>query len=91
MIAPEYFNGSRSFRAYQLYWRVKYGYWPGTLKKTCSTDKCLVHYEEKGHVLTPQDVQEIKDAPDSWGINTQLAKKYGVSNARITQIRGKRR
>lgn len=87
---PEMWNGSQTFRSYIMYWWWKYGSAPGQLRKSCTEENCVVHYEERGHVLTKDEVQEIKDAPDYWGLTTDLAKKYGVSKARISQIRKSR-
>jgi hypothetical protein len=88
IVMAQNFNGEEgSFRSYQMYWLHNYGAWPGRLKATCTKPGCVTHYEEKGHVLTPGEVEEIKEAKDYWGVNTDLATKFGVSKARISQIR----
>jgi hypothetical protein len=86
LMAPN-FQADKSYRSYQMYFLAQHGRWPGVLKKTCNKEGCVVHYKEQGHVLTPDDVKEIKDAPEYWGVVTALAEKFGVSKARITQIR----
>lgn len=86
---PETFNGSQTFRSYQMYWYFNYGSWPGRLKKSCNKDRCVVHYREQGHTLTPEAVEEILEAKEYWGVTTALADKFGVSKARISQIRKK--
>jgi len=91
LVMPATFNGSQTFRMQHLYWFYTYGSWPGgTLKKGCTVAGCVSHYIEKGHILTKEDMEQIRDAKDYWGLNTALANKYGVSKARISQIRGTR-
>lgn len=89
-MAPTFIGVERRFRAYKMYWYSQKGFWPGNLKKTCDTDGCVTHYEEKGHILTAEQVEEIRWAEEYWGASTDLAKKYGVSKARISQIRSTR-
>lgn len=86
LMAPN-FHGTRTYRAYKFYWYVMHGVWPGSLKKTCDVDNCVKHYKEQGFVLTPADVEAIKEAPAYHGVVTALAEKYGVSKARISKIR----
>ena len=87
LLMPPNFQDDKSYRSYQLYFLTVHGRWPGVLKKKCDKDGCVVHYIEQGHVLTPDDIEEIRRAPEYWGVVTALADKFGVSKARITQIR----
>jgi hypothetical protein len=37
--------------------------------------------------LTEKQVKEIRSAPDRWGINQELASRYGVARSTISNIR----
>ena len=89
-MAPNFKGSEGSFRSYQMYWLHINDTWPGRLKQTCTTEGCVVHYSEQGHVLTPGEVEAIKTAKDYWGLTTELAAKYKVSKARISQIRNEK-
>ncbi len=44
-------------------------------------------HDQAKHRLTTQDLQAIRTAPRSRGVNARLAREYGVTRARISQIR----
>lgn len=89
--------------AHRWYYEQKHGPLNGQhLDHLCRTPACVNpdHLEpvtirentRRGDsaLLTPAQVREIRDAPRGYGTGRALARKYGVTNATISDIRNRR-